>query len=167
MSLMNILTVLLFTSMPVLSLACDDSKIALDSVNVITNTTSSSPGLFIANESLDKTIPNKSAIRSRIVTVETANLLKKLTTEQPNTLTLNFFDNSVFYVVQKKQIVNESGNITWIGELPSESGSIALLSVSKNTIDGSLDIPNKGLFTVRHQLNGNHLVEEIDRSAIQ
>ena len=167
MSPSNALTVLLLISIPVFTLACDDSKRALDSVNVSTNKISTSSGLFIANASLDKTIPNKSAIRSRIVTVETANLLKKLTNDQPNILPLNFFDNAVFYVVQKKQITNKSGNITWIGELPSEAGSIAVLTVSNNTIDGSFDSPSKGLFTVRHQLNGKHLVEEINRSAIQ
>lgn len=161
-SITTILIILLLTSTTSLIFACEQSKKAPENVNV-----STSSGLFIAKEPLDKAISNQSTIRSRTVTVETANLFKRLTTEQLTTLSLNFFDNAVFNVVRQKQMINESGSITWMGKLPSDTGSIAILNVSKDRIDGSLAIPNKGLFVVRQQLDGTHLVEEIDRSAIQ
>lgn len=162
MSATNVLIILLFISTPIF--ACIDSH----HVNVTVNSAAPQKnGLFIASTSFDETTLNKPAIRSRVVTINMANLLRKLTSDQSNTLTLNFFDDAVFEVVRKKQSVNDSGSITWIGALPSSAGSIAVLTIASNTLDGSLSIPNKGLFTVSHQLDGKHLVEEIDRSSIK
>ena len=168
MSITNILIIFLLTLIPSLIFACNYPEKTLESINVSTQTSPAHSGLFITKEPVDnKARSNQSIIRSRIVTIKTAHLLNKLTSGQLNTLSLNFFDNATFTVVRRKQTVNESGNITWVGELPSVTGSIAILSVSKERVDGSLDIPNKGLFTVRYQLNGTHVLEEVDRSALQ
>lgn len=111
--------------------------------------------------------PPSYAARSREVKVDIGALIDGLNAGGFQTLGLNFFKDARFIIKRNKQITNvESGSVTWLGTMPSETNSLAILVISPNGIEGSLNVPSVGFFTVRKAQNGNHVVEEIKRSAI-
>lgn len=149
--------------------ACDYSHTASEEsrITVITDVTPADVGLFIQLHPASKTSDSASIIRSRTVKIDTTTLTNILQAEQVTTLPLNFFNDAIFTVTRLKQTLNQSGSITWLGTLPSVAGSIAVINITEDTVNGSLDIPNKGLFSVRSLPDGDHLVEEISRSAVR
>ncbi|MGB1311194.1 MAG: hypothetical protein ACPG47_08280 [Leucothrix sp.] len=160
-------TALLLLSFILLS-ACNHTASEPTAVPIETPQIATHSGIFVAKSSSANPSPaGQSALRSRTVTIDTQKLFKQATTQPLTALTLNFFDDAVFSVTKQKQILNQSGSVTWLGTLPAATGSMAMLNISQDRIDGSLDIPNQGLFSVRYLSDGSHLVEEINRSAIR
>lgn len=122
--------------------------------------------LFLPSKAMSD-VPNY-AIRSRIVDVDIDLFFKSLKAGEIKRLTLNFFEDSKYGVIRKKQTVNsKSGSIIWMGEIPSKPKSFVVLVVSKKGIDGSFNVPHEGLFTVRSLPDKSHIVEEIKRSALR
>lgn len=128
----------------------------------------SSAGLFRTSLAARSESNSSYAVRSREVDVNTQLLMDDLKSGEMQNITLNFFADATFRVIRKKQTSNKNtGTITWLGSLPSDPDSLAILVVSKKHINGTLNVLGQGSYSVRFLPNGRHIVEEIKGSALR
>lgn len=158
---------LMFTLLLIVNTLCSACTVTTDAIKKPLGNELASSGLFTTPK-VDSYTPGLSgyAARSRQVEVDTKSLMSGLKAGKIRNITLNFFEDAQFRVIRKKQTFNtRTETVTWLGSFSTNPNSFAVLVISIDGINGSIDVPGIGSFTVRALPNGTHVVEEIKRSA--